>query len=152
MRHVRVLVWSIVLVGLVGCSEEILTTGTVTGTVTIGGKAAENIAIEFVPTDSTVQVASGRTDAEGLYTLFSGVQGTPGAVPGKYKIVLTDGNEGDDEGYMGGGESEAGGANDGTSREPSSGAGRVPKEYTMMDTTPKEVNVVLGDNTFDIEL
>ncbi len=151
MRHVSRLVWVLTLLPLLGCGEAEFDTGKVTGKITIGGKAAAGILVTFSPVDSevpNVQVASGRTADDGTYSLLSGVQGIEGAVPGKYKVVVTDDSDAAGEDYMSG----EGGQGDIASQEPDTGTGMVPAEYTSVETTPKEVEVVLGKNTFNLDL
>lgn len=148
MRHVSRLVWVLTLLPLLGCGEAQFDTGKVTGKITIGGKAIANLLVTFSPLDSTAQVASGRTEDDGTYILFSGVQGIEGAVPGKYKIVINDDSVAAGDSYMSG----EGGQGDIASQEPDDGTGKVPAEYTSVDTTPKEVEVVAGENTFNLDL
>ncbi|MFP6673721.1 MAG: hypothetical protein VB878_01465 [Pirellulaceae bacterium] len=148
MRHVSRLVWVLTLLPLLGCGDAQLDTGKVSGKVTIGGKAIANLLVTFSPLDSTAQVASGRTEDDGTYVLYSGVQGIEGAVPGKYKIVINDGSAAAGEDYMSG----DGGRGDVSSSEPDTDTGKVPAEYTSVETTPKEVEVVLGENTFNLDL
>jgi hypothetical protein len=136
------------LLPLLGCGEAEFDTGKVTGKITLGGKAAAGILVTFSPLDATAQVASGRTEDDGTYILFSGVQGIEGAVPGKYKIVINDDSVAAGESYMSG----EGGQGDIASSEPDTDTGKVPAEYTSVETTPKEVEVVAGENTFNLDL
>ncbi|MCA9227987.1 MAG: hypothetical protein KDA47_20340 [Planctomycetales bacterium] len=86
-------------------------------------------------------MATGRVDASGNYTLYSGVEGRPGAMVGKYKVYLTPDSSGSS--YM---ESGSGGP-----PQPQKD-GPIPAEFTSADTTTKEVDVQAQDNTLDIEL
>jgi hypothetical protein len=105
--------------------------------------------ITFQPVDSTNQVASGQIADDGTYTLFTGVTGTPGAMAGKYKVVLTPQmapvGEGEDPAYMKSG-------TDPTKDPALQKSDVVPQEYTNVATTPKEVEVTSGDNTINIEI
>ena len=119
-----------------GCGGEAgVATHPVKGKLTIGGKAIDGIQITFEPMTEG-ESASGNTQADGSYVLFTGVQGRPGAPAGKYRVVLADPGGTD---YM-----------DNPSGDTQPGApdikGRVPDGYT-----PKEVEVVAGENTIDIE-
>ena len=108
----------------------------VTGKLTIGGKAVDGIQITFEPIGEG-EAASGNTQPDGTYTLFTGVQGRVGAAAGKYKVVLVDPG-GDD--YMKEGATPK-------SEEDASSSGRIPADYT-----PKEVEVKAGENKIDIEV
>jgi hypothetical protein len=138
---------------LVGCGPGGPATHEVTGKVTIGGEPAKDLSITFSPVSPDGQVASGSVGADGTYTLYTGAQGTPGAVAGKYKVVLTEAQAGGSGAatseeempdYMQSGE-------DPTKAEPEESGG-VPSEYTSAETTPKEVEVKAGPNTIDIEI
>jgi hypothetical protein len=117
------------------------TTNPVSGPVTIGGQAAKEIRVDFHPVDQTAEVASGNVEADGRYTLYTGQMGKPGAMAGRYKVVLTPMASGDDS-YMRG--PQAG--------RPQAGDDGIPKEYKSLATTPKEVEVKAGRNTIDIEI
>jgi hypothetical protein len=60
----------------------------VTGTVTFKGKPLERAAVVFVPTDRSLEAASGITDATGKYELTSFVSGD-GAQAGEYKVKVS---------------------------------------------------------------
>ena len=139
--------FSVVCVGLVavvGCGSSGPKTVTVTGKVTIDGQPAANCRIDFHPIDDANQAASGQIGEDGSYTLSTGVTGTPGAMPGKYKVVLVP-DTGADMSYMETGE-------DPTTAAPETDLGAVPEEYTSASTTPKEVEVTAGANTINIEI
>ena len=60
----------------------------VTGTVTLDGKLASDVQVMFIADgDTPGNGGSGRTDADGRYTLQNH-QGDPGVAPGKYRVVL----------------------------------------------------------------
>ena len=90
---------------LVGCGEGGPATSAVTGKVTIGGQPAADVLVTFQPTDSSMEAASGRTGADGSYTLTTGAQGKPGAMAGSYKVVLQPQSSSavDEAAYAGGG-------------------------------------------------
>jgi len=134
----------------VGCGPSGLKTSPVTGKVTIDGQPAVNCRIDFQPIHEANQVASGQIAEDGSYTLLTGVSGTPGAMVGKYKVVLVpmggDMAMGDEEpDYMSGSADPTAGPE---SEEP----GMVPKEYMSAETTPKEVEVTSGANTINIDI
>lgn len=134
---------------LVGCGSGGPKTNSVSGKVTVDGQAVKNCTITFQPVDSANQVASGQIGDDGTYTLFTGVTGTPGAMAGKYKVVLTPqmapAGEGEDPAYMSSGK-------DPTQDPALQKSDVVPQEYTNVTTTPKEVEVTSGDNTINIEI
>jgi hypothetical protein len=135
---------------VVGCGPGGPATHEVTGKVTIGGEPAKDLNITFSPVSPDGEMASGSVGADGTYTLFTGAQGTPGAVAGKYKVVLTEA------------QADMGTAEDampdymetGTdpTAAPEAEAGGIPSEYTSAETSPKEVEVKPGPNTIDIEI
>lgn len=114
----------------------------VSGQVTIDGQPApEQTRVNFHPVSEDVQLASGIVDANGNYTLYSGSEGTAGAMAGTYKIYLSPDPSSED--YMSGTPSGAPGG-------PS--LGPIPKEYSSAATTPLEVEVTAGENKIDIEI
>ncbi|HBE66912.1 MAG TPA: hypothetical protein DDW52_02055 [Planctomycetaceae bacterium] len=72
-----------------GCGDPGIGAIPVSGTVTVDGTAMEGVMVVYTPADgSTGRAASGRTDAEGKYTLTTEINGD-GAIPGEYKIAVT---------------------------------------------------------------
>ena len=71
-----------------GCSPQAQPPVAVTGKVTLKGKAVSGVMVQFVPTETTGTMASGRTDASGSYTLFAAAGGE-GVRPGQYKVVIS---------------------------------------------------------------
>jgi hypothetical protein len=70
------------------------TTAPVSGTVKLDGKPLGNAMVQFHPTgEKHVQVAVGRTDADGRYELqlvVGGAKSPPrGAIPGDYKVTVS---------------------------------------------------------------
>jgi hypothetical protein len=72
--------------GLMGCGDEQMTMGTVSGVVTVGGKPLQSGIIHFVP--EAGPAASGALDEEGRYELTTADSGD-GAVVGKHRVFLT---------------------------------------------------------------
>jgi len=137
---------------LVGCGSSGPDTHPVTGKVTIDGVAAKGCTIDFHPLETGNQMASGVIADDGSYTLLTGVSGTPGAMVGKYKVVVKavsedtgTGEEGSEPAYMASGE-------DPTEAPASQESDVVPKEYTDVSTTPLEKEVTSGSNTIDIPI
>lgn len=137
---------------LVGCGSSGPATQDVTGKVTIDGQAApKGCTINFHPLDTGNQMASGEVGDDGSYTLFTGVSGTPGAMVGKYKVVVLppveDAASGESEpGYMS--------AKDGEGGPPpiNQESDVVPKAYTDVSTTPEQVEVTSGSKTINIQI
>ncbi len=125
---------------LSGCGDSGLATHPVSGTVTIEGQPATDMRIDFHPVDPSNQMASGTLDSGGKYTLFTGQTGTPGAMAGSYKVVLTPTMA--DTSYM----------DDPADGPPQGQQGGAPSEYTSVDTTPEEVEVRAGNNTINIDI
>jgi hypothetical protein len=121
----------------------------VKGTLTINGQPADGLTITFSPTDPAKPAASGPVK-NGAFELFSGVQGKPGAVPGKYKVVLSKAGGADSDAvkasYMPGSKSGAK-----TSAPPKQELG-FPQKYAVADTSDKEVEVKSGSNDIKIEI
>ncbi len=132
------------LVGFAGCaSDSGPATVSVKGTLTIDGEPANNVTITFAPLDSSLPTASGPV-SNGAFELFSGAQGKAGAVPGKYKVVLTQvANADENPAYM---ESGA----DPTSAPEQELA--FPERYKAAGTSDKEVEVTSGSNDITIEI
>lgn len=131
---------AVLAVFLSGCGGSGLGTHPVSGTVTIDGQPATDMRVDFHPVDPANQMASGTLDSGGKYSLFTGQTGAPGAMAGRYKVVLTPTMT--DTSYMDG---PAAGP-------PREQAGGVPAEYTSVDTTPEEVEVRAGNNTINIDI
>lgn len=80
---------------LSGCSAELPKTALVQGKVVFGkGKPLKNATIQFIPVAETAShIASGTTDSDGVFQLQTYFESRrvrqDGAVPGKYKVVVT---------------------------------------------------------------
>jgi hypothetical protein len=131
------------LVSLAGCSDSGPKTVPVEGTLNIDGQPANNIGIDFIPVAEGGTVSSGRAE-NGKFTLAAGVQGKPGAVVGKYKIVLRDLSGGGEERYKTG--------SSGTSSKPNVPKLPFPEKYANAETTDKEVEVTAGGGPINIEI
>jgi hypothetical protein len=128
---------------LAGCGPGGPKTCTVKGKLTIKGQPGKGVGIAFAPIDSKSQLASGATTADGSYELFTGNKGIPGAMLGKYKVVLSP---------------PAAAAADPSQRYTQGGGpakiddSLVPTEWQSAATSPKEVEVKAGANEINIEL
>ncbi|MDB4794044.1 hypothetical protein OAG51_01355 [Pirellulaceae bacterium] len=124
----------------------------VTGTVSVNGSPAkENIQITFHPIGEGQQTATGKTDGNGKYSLFTGRTGTPGVMAGKYKILARDIDAGDDESYMDQTEDNVDSASGSESSTPKVG-GEIPEKYSSAETSDHEVEITSSTTTLDIEL
>ena len=135
------------LLFVVGCGPSGPQTYAVSGKVTVGGAPASGVQVTFSPKtpDGTMETAGGSTDDSGSYTLYTGVQGKPGAMAGMYVVTLGQSEDVDtaSTGYM----SDDGGAQGGadTSADPSAAAdSKIPADFTV------EVEVKAESNTIDI--
>ncbi len=72
---------------LTGCGDPGIGAIPVSGTVTVDGTPMEGVMVVFNPVEGT-RAASGRTDAEGKFSLTTEINGD-GALPGEYKISIT---------------------------------------------------------------
>lgn len=107
---------------------------TVTGKVTVGGKSYEALRVSFVPEAGGATV-SGKTDAEGHYTLKTGKQ--TGLSPGEYRVTVT-----------------------GFSKTPSPTMSKaevdalriIPEASSNRDTTPHRATVSPGSNEVNLDL
>lgn len=136
----------VLLASLAGCPASGPKTVPVNGTLNIDGKPANSIGIDFVPVETGVATASGSVE-DGQFTLFSGVEGKQGAMPGKYKVVLRD-MDGSAEAaaalYKAGG--------DAASRKPKPRKPPFPEKYLDSRTSDKEVEVPPGGGSITIEI
>lgn len=142
LRCAPALLAGLLMIGSVGCSPSV-PVQPVSGTVTLAGKPVpEKTRVNFHPVDTTGQPASGLVDATGKYTLYTGSEGHEGALVGKYKVYVTPDSEATD--YMEGGGTPSG--------VPGMSYGPFPAEWCQPAKTPKEVEVVSGDNQINIEI
>jgi len=135
---------------VLGCGPGGPATVPVTGKVTKGGVGLANISVSLVNPSNTADASAGTTDGTGAFTLTYGTQGKKGAVPGKYKVVLT-----------GGGTAPT----PGTASAPSTGYGgggktnsapvlETPydKKWGSYESSPMEVEVKSGMAPLDIKI
>jgi hypothetical protein len=99
--QVRQMLWIVLTAGIagsVGCGATPATPDwpepvPVKGTVTMGDKPVSDARIFFAPKGHTEgQGASGMTDAQGTYELFTmnpHGEKVPGAIPGEYKVTIS---------------------------------------------------------------
>lgn len=150
MFNVMAPIAGLILFLVVGCSDAGVKTVPVNGTLKINGQPAENVTISLVPEDSTKETASGPVSG-GNFELYTGVQGTKGALPGKYKVTLvpTSGGSMEDaqKAYMGGGAP----GNAQSSAAPKQEA-PFPDKYLNASTSDKEVEITSGENNLTIEI
>jgi hypothetical protein len=132
------------LLSLAGCPSGGPATVPVEGTLKIDGQPANNIGIDFVPVAQGGTTSSGTVE-NGKFTLFAGVQGTPGAVVGKYKVVLRDMSSG-------GGAEMYGAEGSGGSSKPKVQKPPFPAKYSDPRTSDKEVEVTAGGGPITIEI
>lgn len=126
-----------ILTTLVGCGDGGPAMNPVSGTVTVGGAPAADVLVTFSPSDTSLEAASGRTGADGAYTLTTGVQGKPGAMAGSYTVTLQQQSSGsvDEAAYGGGGNQSA---------PPSGPESNIPADWSQ------SVEVTSGSNTIDL--
>ena len=137
---VPVVVLSISLTGCGGKKTQGPATVPVKGTLKIGGAPAPDVQVTLSPIDSGLQAASGNTGPNGEFALTTGQTGTPGAMTGKYKVVLRS-LAGEDDGYMNQTEDNSEQSADGGVADPTAAAGKIPQEYQSQKTSPKEVEI-----------
>ena len=127
------------LVAVAGGCEKAPAVGQVTGVVKVNGKPHAGIELRFHPAgDSTGAGADGLSGIGGEYRLefydHAGRDYRPGAIAGRYKVVLIDQSRPTPKA--------------GEKMAPSA----VPGPYTDPRTTPLEVEVKPGDNVIDISV
>jgi hypothetical protein len=136
---------------LAGCGPSGTNTVPVRGTLTIDGQPADNVMITLAPLDTSMPVATGRV-SNGSFELYSGVQGSPGAVPGKYKVVLAPSEATSVDAakarYAGG----VKGAKGGTVAPDADTALSFPEKYASSATSDYEVEITSGQNDLEIAL
>jgi hypothetical protein len=124
----------------------------VSGNLTIGGNAASGVQITLAPITNGLQPASGITDDTGYFSLTTGQTGKPGAMIGKYKVVLVY-DAGADDAYMNQTEDNAqtgSESNSNATSDPTAGGGNVPAKYGNKDTSDKEVEITGPTGSLDI--
>lgn len=114
----------------------------VSGVVTVGGRPGAGIQIHFESDDKTLETASGHIDEAGKFTVYSGVQGYPGAMPGKYKIVFS---------QMGGSDLPVYRADDAITI-PNTAPHTFPPAFLSAGTSTLEVEVLPKDNKYEFNI
>jgi hypothetical protein len=135
---------------ILGCGPGGPATVPVTGKVTKGGAGVAMVVVTLVDPANPNNSSSGESDATGAFTLSYGTQGKKGAVPGKYKVILT-----------GGGTAMT----PGTADNKPSGYGTTgkvnaapvldtpyDKKWGNLETSPMEVEVKSGMAPLDIKI
>lgn len=142
MRAMKALIQCFVpvalMVGAIGCGPGGPATVPVTGKITIGGQPANNVSISFIPETAGAPTASG-TATNGSYTLYTGVDGKPGAVVGKYKVTLAAQGGSDEAAYRSG-------------KAPGTGGLPFPAEYGDPSKTPLSKEVTAAGGAIDLEI
>jgi hypothetical protein len=89
MRYNVIILFTLILV-FAGCSKQDTGFTKVEGTITYNGEAVEGATIIFSPTDSSGESATGKTDANGKFTLTTaGAQNAgSGVKPGTYNVLV----------------------------------------------------------------
>jgi hypothetical protein len=121
-----------------GCGDGGPAMSPVSGKVTIGGQPAPDVLVTFTPSDSSLETASGRTGADGSYTLTSGVQGKLGAMTGSYTVTLAQQAASIVD------PTQAGYGDAGNSGPPPALDSNIPDGWS------KPVDVAAGENTIDL--
>jgi len=86
MRHPVFSLGLALLLFATGCGESRPRTVPVTGLVTLDGEPVADASITFYPENG--RPATGRTDAEGIYTLTT-FETNDGAVPGQHRVSIS---------------------------------------------------------------
>lgn len=126
------------LAGCGGGAEDAPDTFPVTGKVTQGGKPLADVKVDFVPSGGGLP-SSGVTNAEGVYVL-SRHTGDEGAIPGTYRVVLSEGTAPDMSAYQNPGEG------------PPAKESKIPEKWQSKETSPKSVEVKNEPNVVDIDV
>lgn len=137
--------WVLTVATLIGCGQSGPAVHPVSGIVTVGGKPVQNVQVTFMPTEPSRPIASGNVDADGRYVLTSGATNRRGAVAGAYKVVLSQ--------LDGAAQAEVEARyTSGTGGPPPVPKAAFPDEYKSVESSPKQVDVVAGSNTINIEI
>lgn len=136
------------LVFVLGCGQSGPTTVPVKGILTIAGQPANNVQISLIPVDTKLEPATGNVEG-GAFTVFSGNQGKPGAMVGKYKVVLQATSSGAEAAKQMYGAGAAAGAKSSAAPEIKA---PFPDKYKDASTSDKEVEVTNGPNDLKIDI
>lgn len=138
---------------LTGCGKSTKGPKTVAakGTLTIGGSPGIGVIVTLHPVGEGLQMASGKTNDTGEFELTTGQTGTPGAMVGKYKVVLTKA-AGDDESYMNQTEDNTQQASDDGSGDPTAGNSGIPEKYTKASSSDYEIEISGPNKNIEITI
>ena len=144
----RVLVWTLGLTALAGCSSQSGPLAEVEGTVTLQGQVVPNVRVEFVPDARNGfrgPRSTGVTDDKGHYVLTCD-DGRPGAVVGKHlvSVVFDEGSELRDE--------DPRNPNPRPNTQTPRPNPNIPPRYTAAASTPLKPEVKPGKQTIDLPL
>lgn len=146
MRCPGCLSFLLLSVALLGCGNDGPTLYPVTGKITINGQPAKGVQVSFYPQTPDQPIASSHVNDDGTYELRSTTENRPGAVVGKYKVVLTQAApSGEAAASMYASGAKGGGV-------PGMPAASFPPEYGSQATSPKEVEVKAESNAINIEI
>jgi len=126
------LVLTAMVVPLIGCGEK-LPPGMPSPvpceiTVTQEDQPLAGAVVKLQPTDNSSWTAMGRTDASGKVIIYTKDE-YKGAVPGKYKVIVTKAEIGTDASFY-----------------------LVDQQYGSASTTPLEIDVVKGKATYTVDV
>lgn len=126
--------------GCGGGLDDAPTTYPVTGTVTDGGKPLADVKVDLVPIEDGIP-SSGYTDAEGKFTI-SRHTGEAGAIPGNYKVVLSEKNA----------QMDASAYSNPGAGPPKPADSKIPEKWRDKVTSPQIVEVKEEDNVVTIDV
>jgi len=138
---------------LAGCSGDPQIGGKVypvKGKLTINGQPAANVTVNLYPVDKSGSIASGTTKADGTFEVLN-ADARPGAMAGKYKVVLHQNQSKEAAMAAYGSASKGTGAAGGPTTGPAVTA-PFPDSYLKQETTTKEVEIQAKDNTLDLAI
>jgi hypothetical protein len=139
------------LLFVTGCGKGGPATVPVKGTLTIGGQPANGVGITLTPSDPKLLPASGNVE-NGAFTVFTGNQGTPGAMPGKYKVVLSVSSGGAGAAEAAKAKYAQGQTEGAKTSAPKEAKAPFPDKYKSAATSDKEVEVSSGSNDLKIDI
>jgi hypothetical protein len=136
---------------LLGCNTE-PAIHSLSGKVTLGGKAYERLIVYLHPIDGPVtrhNTGIGETDAKGMMKLVTSAG--DGIAAGKYRVSFSCYQAAGGQAIDSRTEklSEVGGRKDGNAKEP---VNLVPAPYNSSTVSPVEITVESGSNTFDFDV
>jgi hypothetical protein len=143
MRHAtRVGLVGLIVATLGGCGDSAPPAVPVEGTITLDGKPAANLMVQFNPTGTGDRVPFGSSavsDSAGKFVLKCET-GAPGAVPGSHKVTVYDNALADED--------DASLGKRGVKRP----VNRVPAVYSATTSTPLTVTVEAGKTGYTLDV